>query len=294
MTQITQESVRNSINGFFPLIVGLALHIGSVAMLIRADEPSPQTFLLLVPMIVVGLLLYVGLYMLQPNQAAVLTLFGSYRGSDRTQGLRWANPFYAKARISLRARNFVSEKIKVNDKGGNPIEIAAAIVWNVEDTALAVFNVENYELFVRVQSEAAVRHMASLYAYDNMDEAHAERLTLRGGGEAITRALKMELTSRLKQAGIEVIDATLTHLAYAPEIAGAMLRRQQAEAVLAARRKIVQGAVDMVEMALHSLSERELIVLDDERRASMVSNLLVVLVGEKEVAPVINSGTLYS
>jgi regulator of protease activity HflC (stomatin/prohibitin superfamily) len=154
-------------------------------------------------------------------------------------------------------------------------------------------NVENYDVFVRVQSEAAVRHMASCYAYDNMDESHAEHVTLRGGGEAITRALKQELTARLKQAGIEVIDATLTHLAYAPEIAGAMLRRQQAEAVLAARRKIVQGAVDMVEMALRSLSERQLIELDDERRASMVSNLLVVLVGEKEVAPVINSGTLY-
>jgi regulator of protease activity HflC (stomatin/prohibitin superfamily) len=188
----------------------------------------------------------------------------------------------------------VSETIKVNDHGGNPIEIAAAIVWRVQDTAQAVFNVDNYEVFVRVQSEAAIRHLASLYAYDNLDDTHpTEQLTLRGGGDVVAKALKRELDERLAQAGLAVDSATLTHLAYAPEIAGAMLRRQQAEAVLAARRKIVKGAVDMVEMALQDLSSKQLVELDDERRAAMVSNLLVVLVGEKDVSPVINSGSLY-
>jgi len=293
MSNVTNEIERGSANGFVMLFIGLLLP--AVGMLMVLDAPNEFSGVLCAILVVVGLLILPGLYMLEPNQGAVLTLFGAYRGTDRSQGLRWANPFYAKTRVSLRAHNFVSEKIKVNDQSGNPIEIAAAIVWRVADTARATFNVDNYELFVRVQAEAAVRHLASCYDYDNLDDQHAgKHMTLRGGGEAITHALKLELGTRLALAGIDVDDAKLTHLAYAPEIAGAMLRRQQAVAVLAARRKIVQGAVDMVEMALKSLGERDLVVLDDERRAAMVSNLLVVLVGEKDVSPVINSGTLYS
>jgi regulator of protease activity HflC (stomatin/prohibitin superfamily) len=235
--------------------------------------------------------------MLQPNQAAVLTLFGSYRGTDRSDGLRWANPFYATNKISVRARNFNSEKLKVNDLRGNPIEIAAAIVWRVEDTARATFDVEDFEAYVLTQAEAAVRHLASSYAYDNIDEQDggaARETTLRSGTEEVGAALRTELQARFAQAGIVVVDAKLTHLAYAPEIAGTMLRRQQAEAVVAARAKIVQGAVGMVELALKGLTERGLLDLDDERKAAMVSNLLVVLCADRDATPVVNTGTLYN
>jgi regulator of protease activity HflC (stomatin/prohibitin superfamily) len=234
--------------------------------------------------------------MLQPNQAALLLLFGKYRGTDRNSGLRWTIPFYSRTKISLRVHNFISDKIKVNDKRGNPIEIGAAIVWRVDDTARAKFDVENYKEYVRVQSESAIRHLASVYAYDEGGDpipGHTE-VTLRSGIEEVSDALARELQQRFEQAGIVVENAKLTHLAYAPEIAGVMLRKQQAEAIIAARHKIVTGAVSMVEMALNALSERQVVQLDDERKASMVSNLLVVLCAENDVQPVVNAGTLYS
>jgi regulator of protease activity HflC (stomatin/prohibitin superfamily) len=232
-----------------------------------------------------------GFFTLQPNEAAVLVLFGAYRGTVRDSGFFWANPFTKKLRVSLRARNFNGDKLKVNDKRGNPIEIAAVVVWRVRDTAQAVFDVESYESYVKLQSETAVRHVATSYAYD--DAEHNE-LTLRGGGDEVSAALTRELQARLAKAGVEVDEARLTHLAYAPEIAQAMLRRQQAEAVIAARQKIVHGAVSMVEMALRELSEKKVVTLDEERKAAMVSNLLVVLCGESEVHPVVNTGTLYN
>jgi regulator of protease activity HflC (stomatin/prohibitin superfamily) len=230
--------------------------------------------------------------MLQPNQSVLVMLFGSYRGTDYANGLRWANPLYNKKKVSLRLRNFNSEKLKVNDKRGNPIEIAAAIVWRVSDTARAVLDIDHYEQYVPVQAEAALRHLANEYSYDHVDEAD-ESLTLRAGGDEIIGKLKKELQERFAKAGLLVEDARLTHLAYAPEIAGAMLRRQQAEAVIGARKQIVLGAVSMVEMALHGLEERGVVELDAERRAAMVSNLLVVLCAETEAQPVINAGTLY-
>ncbi|HTU65046.1 MAG TPA: SPFH domain-containing protein [Steroidobacteraceae bacterium] len=233
-----------------------------------------------------------GMYMLQPNQSALLMLFGSYRGTDYSTGLRWANPFLGKTKVSLRLRNFNSEKLKVNDKRGNPIEIAAAIVWRVSDTARAVLDIDHYEQYVPVQAEAALRHLANEYSYDHVDEADSS-LTLRAGGDEIIGKLKKELQERFAKAGLLVEDARLTHLAYAPEIAGAMLRRQQAEAVIGARKQIVLGAVSMVEMALQGLTERGVVELDAERRAAMVSNLLVVLCAETEAQPVINAGTLY-
>jgi len=233
-----------------------------------------------------------GMYMLQPNQSALLMLFGAYRGTDYQTGLRWANPFLNKQKVSLRLRNFNSEKLKVNDKRGNPIEIAAAIVWRVSDTARAVLDIDHYEQYVPVQAEAALRHLANEYSYDHVDEADST-LTLRAGGDEIIGKLKKELQERFGKAGLLVEDARLTHLAYAPEIAGAMLRRQQAEAVIGARKQIVLGAVSMVEMALNGLTERGVVELDAERRAQMVSNLLVVLCAESEAQPVINAGTLY-
>ncbi|HKU88420.1 MAG TPA: SPFH domain-containing protein [Steroidobacteraceae bacterium] len=234
-----------------------------------------------------------GMYMLQPNQSALLMLFGDYRGTDYSTGLRWANPFFNKTKVSLRLRNFNSEKLKVNDKRGNPIEIAAAVVWRVSDTARAVLDIDHYEQYVPIQAEAALRHLANEYSYDHIDDADST-LTLRAGGDEIISRLKRELQERFEKAGLYVEDARLTHLAYAPEIAGAMLRRQQAEAVISARKQIVQGAVSMVEMALQGLTERGVVELDSERRAAMVSNLLVVLCAETEAQPVINAGTLYS
>jgi len=231
-----------------------------------------------------------GFYMIQPNQAAAITLFGSYRGTDRTHGLRWVWPWLTRVPVSVRANNVVSEKLKVNDLRGNPIEIATNVVWRVADTAQALFDVDDYRAFVLVQIEAAVRQIGSRYPYDDIE--HAE-VTLRGNHDEISRELRIELNTRLQLAGITVDECGLTHLAYAPEIAGAMLRRQQADAVISARRKLVEGAVGMVEMALDQLSQRDVITLDDERRAAMVSNLMVVLCGERETQPIVNTGSLY-
>jgi hypothetical protein len=242
--------------------------------------------------VLVFIFLVKGVYMLQPNQSALMMLFGEYRGTDYSTGLRWANPFMNKTKVSLRLRNFNSEKLKVNDKRGNPIEIAAAVVWKVNDTARAVLDIDNYEHYVPIQAESALRHLANEFAYDHVDDDSKE-LTLRAGGDEMILMLKRELQERFEKAGLRVEDARLTHLAYAPEIAGAMLRRQQAEAVIGARKQIVAGAVGMVEMALASLTERGVVDLDPERRAAMVSNLLVVLCAETEAQPVINAGTLY-
>jgi len=231
-----------------------------------------------------------GFFTLEPNEALVLTLFGAYAGTVRQSGFSWANPFKIRRRISARARNFNSEKIKVNDKRGNPIEIAAVVVWRVRDTAPALFDVESYLNYTEVQTESAIRHVASSFLYDDAENGE---VTLRGGGEQVSAALSRELQERLDKAGVDVEEARLTHLAYAPEIAQAMLRRQAAEAVLAARRTIVRGAVGMVDMALRELSEKHVVDLDEERKAAMVSNLLVVLCGESNAQPILNTGTLY-
>lgn len=238
-----------------------------------------------------GGILFAGYFTLQPNQARVLILFGAYRGTVRQSGFHWTNPFMTKKLISLRSRNLNGDKLKVNDKRGNPIEIAAVVVWRVEDTTQALFDVDHYEEYVRIQSESAVRHLANAYAYDHGEN---EEITLRSNVDEVSSALRKELQERLGKAGVIVEEARLTHLAYAPEIAQAMLRRQQAEAVIAARQKIVHGAVSMVDQALRELSEKNILQLDEERKAAMVSNLLVVLCSDSEVHPVINTGTLYT
>jgi regulator of protease activity HflC (stomatin/prohibitin superfamily) len=238
----------------------------------------------------VGFLL-AGFFTLEPNRAAVLLLFGAYKGTIREAGFHWANPLYRKTKVSLRTRNFNTETLKVNDNRGNPIEIAAIVVWRVEETAQAAFDVDDYQDYVTVQSESAVRHLASEYPYDTTE---GEETSLRGSMEEVARDLLTELQERLGKAGVIVEETRLSHLAYAPEIAGAMLRRQQAEAIVAARRRIVEGAVGMVELALEQLEEKGTVELDDERKASMVSNLLVVLCGDHNVQPVVNTGTLYS
>jgi len=240
--------------------------------------------------LLINIFLLLGLFFVNPNEARVLQLFGKYKGSTRQEGLLWANPLYYKKRISLRVRNFETGKMKVNDIDGNPIEIASIVVWKVVDTAEACFQVDDYRQFVRIQSESAVRNMATQYAYDSSDE---NVISLRGSTAKISDKLKDEIQERLDQAGVEVLEARISHLAYAPEIAEAMLRRQQAGAIIAARTLIVEGAVGMVEMALDQLSQKGIIDLDHERKASMVSNLLVVLCGESSTQPVINTGTLH-
>ena len=240
-----------------------------------------------------GTTLSMGLTVINPNEAAVATFFGEYVGTIRQNGLRWVNPLYRRRKISLRARNLNGPKLKVNDKMGNPIEIAAVVVWHVQDTAQASFEVDNYQKFVEIQSEAAIRKLAGMYCYDTIEDEDAE-ITLRDGSGKINEMLEHELTERLVRAGVGIHEARISHLAYSPEIAGAMLQRQQASAVVAARKQIVDGAVGMVEMALAKLSEKGIVHLDEERKAAMVSNLLVVLCGEKSVSPVINAGTLYN
>ena len=301
----SQDKQKNTVSGYAMLLISVLLLIGGIAMIVRY-RLDPPLILGGVVVILVGTVLLAGLFMLQPNQNAVLTLFGRYMGTDRSNGLRWANPFYRKTKVSLRAHNFVSERIKVNDARGNPIEIAAAIVWRVRDAAQALFDVEDYEAYVRVQAETAIRHLASSYPYDegiaDIEDGDIEprspkrtaELTLRSSMAQVTQSLMNELSDRLDVAGINIDDAKLTHLAYASEIAGVMLRRQQAEAIIAARQKIVLGAVTMVEMALKGLSDRHIIELDDERKAAMVSNLLVVLCSESDAQPIINAGTLYN
>jgi regulator of protease activity HflC (stomatin/prohibitin superfamily) len=313
----TERTVRVP-NGWVMLLVNfafLAVTIyGWVTLLLNMTRrgsdaefwPLGVVYLLMFGLFVLSMC---GFFTLQPNEARVLILFGAYKGTVRDSGFHWANPFYSRGftttvkagqvrnvgpsryKISLRARNFNSEKLKVNDKRGNPIEIGAVIVWRVYDTAQALFDVDDYENYVRVQSESAIRHLASAYAYDQGEE---NELTLRSSVDEVSQSLGKELDERLRKAGVVVDEARLTHLAYAPEIAQAMLRRQQAEAVIAARQKIVHGAVSMVDMALRELSERHTMELDEERKASMVSNLMVVLCGEAEVHPVINTGTLYT
>jgi regulator of protease activity HflC (stomatin/prohibitin superfamily) len=294
----SQEIERTTTSGYLMVGVGLALIAAAIYFFLAVAAAGPRALFIALPLALIGAFILAGLYMLQPNEGAILLLFGAYKGTDRAEGLRWANPFYKKDKISLRARNLASERLKVNDKRGNPIEIAAAIVWRVHDTAQATFDVDDYEAYVRIQAEAAVRHLASNYAYDEGEsgettDAGSGEVTLRGGQDKVAASLARELQERFDQAGIVVEDAKLTHLAYAPEIAQVMLRRQQAEAIIAARSKIVHGAVSMVEMALKGLSERRIVELDDERRAAMVSNLLVVLCAESEAQPVINTGTLY-
>jgi regulator of protease activity HflC (stomatin/prohibitin superfamily) len=234
-----------------------------------------------------------GFFMVATNQGRVQQLFGQYVGSERTEGLRWANPLYMKAKVSLRVRNFESGTLKVNDSSGNPIDIAAVVVWKVVDTAEALFEVDDYENYVQIQSEAALRNLATTHPYDSYDDDGAD-FCLRSNPEEVAELLKKEVQNRLSKAGVEVIEARLSHLAYAPEIANAMLQRQQASAIVAARKKIVEGAVGMVDLALAALSEKEVVTLDEERKAAMVSNLLVVLCGESSATPVVNTGSLYT
>jgi regulator of protease activity HflC (stomatin/prohibitin superfamily) len=288
----TSERPASTYSGYLMLIL-LLLAILADAYAIATLPQGPGGVLNVVTLIaatLVFILVIPGFYMLQPNQAAAITLFGSYSGTDRTTGLRWTWPWLTKKKVSVRANNFISDKIKVNDLRGNPIEMAAQIVWRVVDTAQALFDVDDYRSFVSVQVEAAIRTIGSRYPYDDFEH---QEVTLRGNHDQVGAELRTELQARLAVAGITVDECGFTHLAYAQEIAGAMLRRQQAQAVVAARKTLVEGAVGMVEMALAMLSEKNVVELDDERRAAMVSNLMVVLCGERDTQPVINTGTLY-
>jgi regulator of protease activity HflC (stomatin/prohibitin superfamily) len=293
------ERTIGTFNGFLTLALALALVAGAAWLIVgmaRGGRPDVAAIVGAILLFIAAGLLLAGLYTLQPNEGAILQLFGAYRGTSRVAGLRSTNPFYTRRKISLRARNLNGDRLKVNDKRGNPIEIAAVVVWRVEDTAKAFFDVDDYEMYVRLQAEAAVRHLASSFAYDE-DDSHpvaTREPTLLASADVVAKALVRELEARFDKAGVVVEEARLTHLAYAPEIAQVMLRRQQAEAIISARQKIVTGAVSMVEMALNELSEKKVVVLDDERKAAMVSNLLTVLCAESEVQPVINTGTLYN
>jgi hypothetical protein len=287
----SQEVRASSFNGYLMLLITVALLGWSVmGFLAFANTESGGQLAGAVIALFLALLVSAGFYMIQPNQGVALTLFGAYKGTDRNEGLRWVWPWIGKAKVSLRANNLISEKIKVNDLRGNPIEIAAQVVWRVTDTAQALFDVDDYKAFVLAQIEAAVRTIGSRYPYDDIE--HKE-VTLRGNHDEVGAELRTVLMERLAVAGITVDECGFTHLAYAQEIAGAMLRRQQAEAVIAARKKLVEGAVTMVEMALTQLSEKNVVELDDERKAAMVSNLMVVLCGERDTQPVVNTGTLY-
>lgn len=284
---ITEFKARTS-NGYLMLVVLLLAQLASIALVVIL--PGPMKLLGLLAVIAVAICWF-GLFIVAPNQGKILQLFGRYVGTEHSTGLRWCNPFcYPRMPISLRVRNFESGKLKVNDAAGNPIEIAAVIVWRVVDSAEAFFEVDDYESFVTIQSEAAIRNLANSYPYESAEDA---QLSLRGDPIQIAEKLKEEVQARLTKAGLEVIEARISHLAYAPEIAQAMLRKQQASAVLAARRLIVKGAVDMVSDALTTLTEEHDFELDEERRAAMVSNLLVVLCGEQQAQPVVNTGTLY-
>jgi regulator of protease activity HflC (stomatin/prohibitin superfamily) len=324
---VAAERVVSAMNGWMMLIVNFALLVGAAFVGYRMAAVGSPLQILAGLLAVAGFIMLGGYFTLQPNQARVLMLFGAYKGTVRSSGFHWANPLYSRTRgtgsqkdtaahegdhrnrslgrrgagglgfqflttkLSLRARNFSSDALKVNDKRGNPVEIAAVVVWRVENTAQAVFDVEDFTSYVEIQSESAIRSIASRYAYDQGEE---HEITLRGGADEVSLALKEELQIRLAKAGVIVEEARLTHLAYAPEIAPAMLRRQQAEAIIAARKIIVQNAVGMVHMALEELDQKNVVKLDDERKAAMVSNLLVVLCGNSDASPVINTGTLYT
>jgi regulator of protease activity HflC (stomatin/prohibitin superfamily) len=287
-----REQPASAASGWMVFPMAVALLVLAFVLMISGARAGQLTLIFSgVVLLIAVAVTMAGFFTLQPNESAVFTLFGAYRGTTRQNGFLWANPLFRKQKISLRVRNLNGEKLKVNDKRGNPVDIAVVIVWRIHDTAQAVFDVDSYESFIRIQSESCVRHIASSYLYDDGEPGE---LTLRGGGVDVAAALAKELQDRLSRAGIGIEEARLTHLAYAPEIAQAMLRRQQAEAVIAARQKIVYGAVGMVDMALRELSEKGVVKLDEERKASMVSNLLVVLCGESQAQPVLNTGTLYS
>ncbi len=281
-----KEKNYSTISGYVMLLVHLALPAAIYLVLVQ------DLLWLAILLGVIWLFTLFGYFINNPNQSKVLLLFGAYKGTSRDVGLRWTNPFYTKKHISLRARNFNGSTLKVNDKLGNPIEIAAVLVWQVQDTAKAMLEVDDFGQYVVIQSEAAVRHLANTFPYDNFEDEVVD-LTLRASTEQVNELLEHELNARLARAGIHVLEARISHLAYAQEIAGAMLQRQQATAVVAARRQIVEGAVGMVEMALERLSEKQIVNLDEERKAAMVSNLLVVLCGEKGTQPVVNAGTLH-
>ena len=286
-----RETAANCRPGLLMLVVLPALLVLDVVWLVLSARADAYGFIPLAGLGVVLLSIMLGgFFVVEPNQASVLTLFGNYKGSERRPGLWWTNPFMTKKKVTLRLRNFESNKLKVNDYDGNPIEIAAVVVWKVVDSAEAIFQVDNYDNFVHVQSEAALRNLATTHPYDAHEDG---QMSLRGNTAVVAEALRQEVHARLEKAGVEVIEARISHLAYAPEIAGAMLRRQQASAVIAARSKIVEGAVSMVEMALSELSKRSVVHLDEERKAAMVSNLLVVLCSEHETQPIVNAGSLY-
>ena len=282
----SQEKTVSPSSGYLMLLVEFLFFAGALFTLIALRNPFGLIFIL-------AFLTFIpGFFLVNPNGSKVLVLFGKYIGTVKSNGFFWANPFYSKKSISLRARNFDSERVKVNDLLGNPILISVILVWRVKDTYAAAFEVDDYENFVRVQTDAAVRKMAARYPYDNFEDGEAE-ITLRSGLDEVNEAMEKEIEERLAIAGIEILEARIGYLAYAEEIASAMLRRQQATAIVSARHKIVEGAVSMVEMALAELSQKQIIELDEERKAAMVSNLMVVLCADKDVSPVVNSGTLY-
>jgi regulator of protease activity HflC (stomatin/prohibitin superfamily) len=287
---LTEKTFR-PISGYVALVLGIVLVAAATWLAITTGEANG---LLVTALYLLAAIALAGIFIVNPNDAAVLTLFGTYYGTVKANGFSWANPFFLKRKVTLRARNLNGQKLKVNDKSGNPIEIAAVVVWQVQDTYRASFDVDDYENYVVVQSEAAVRHLANSYPYDTFEEVgQAPVLTLRAGGEQVNQMLEQELSERFARAGVRVVEALISHLAYAPEIAEAMLRRQQATAVVAARAQIVNGAVGIVEMALTKLAASNMVELDEDRKAAMVSNLLVVLCSESRVTPVVNTGTLY-
>ena len=286
---LSREYQARTGNGILMLLVSLALMVAG-GLAFAAQPDSPLNVVGGIVLVSLGFILLCGLYALQPNEAMAILLFGDYRGTDRKTGLRWVLPWYSRKKISLRVRNLTSDKLKVNDKRGNPIEIAANVVWRVQDSAQALFDVDDFRAFVNIQVDTALRDMASHYAYDHGED---HELTLRADAEEVAARLREELVGRIAVAGVAIDEARIAHLAYAPEIAGAMLRRQQAEAILAARRLIVRGAVEMVETALQDLNHRGVVDLDEDRKAAMVSNLLVVLCADREAQPVVNTGTLY-
>ena len=287
------EQIKQSLDGYKAALIALVSAILGLSIIItNAQNNNGAGVIFGIFLILSGIFLIKGLMVIEPNYSIVLTFFGKYVGTVKQNGLQFVNPLYTKLKVSLRSQSIESTKLKVNDKLGNPIEIAAVILYEINDTYKAVFDVSNFNEYIRNQSEAAVRHLATSYPYDNIEDEHAQ-ITLRGGGDKVIEMLIQELNERLSKAGILITDARISHLAYAAEIAGAMLQRQQATAIVAARTKIVEGAVGMVEMALAMLSEKDIVVLDDDKKAAMVSNLMVVLCGEKAASPVLNTGTLY-